>query len=41
MNRTQLPGELKAAFCQQIQQGKWTVEQAADISTFSVQSVKR
>ena len=41
MNRTQLPGELKAAFCQQIQQGKWTVEQAADISTYSVQSVKR
>jgi transposase InsO family protein len=41
MNRTQLPGELKAAFCQQILQGKWTVEQAAEISTYSVQSVKR
>jgi len=41
MNRTQLPGELKACFCRQILEGKWTVEQAADISTFSVQTVKR
>ena len=41
MNRTQLPRELKAVFCQQVLKGKWTVEQAADISTYSVQSVKR
>lgn len=41
MNRTQLPRELKAVFCQQIREGKWTVEQAADISTYSTQSVRR
>lgn len=41
MNRTQLPRELRAAFCRQIREGMWTMEQAADISTFSVQSVKR
>lgn len=41
MNRTQLSGELKAFFCQQVLDGKWTVEQAADISTFSTQTVKR
>jgi transposase InsO family protein len=41
MNRTQLPRELKAVFCRQVRQGKWTMEQAAEISTFSVQTVKR
>ena len=41
MNRRHLPRELKAVFCQQVLKGKWTVEQAADISTYSVQSVKR
>jgi transposase InsO family protein len=41
MNRTQLPGELKAVVCQQIRRGKWSVEQAADITTFTVGSIKR
>ena len=41
MNRNQLPRELKAAFCQRILQGEWTMEQAADISTFTIPTVKR
>ena len=41
MNRPQLSAELKAAICRQVLEGKWTVEQAATFSTFTVQSVKR
>lgn len=41
MNRTQLPGELKSVICQQVLAGKWTLEEAAEITTFSVQSVFR
>lgn len=41
MNRTQLPGELKASICQQIISGEWSLQEAAELSTFSEGTVRR
>lgn len=41
MNRSQIPGELKATICRQIASGTWSKREAVEISTYSVQTLTR
>jgi transposase InsO family protein len=41
MNRRQLPGDLKLAICRQVATGQWTLDDAAELSTFGRQTISR